>query len=375
VRSAQRQLNPNMTQLEAPYQVLLRTLGKTEKGLLEKRLETEELISRQIIETNIRSDKEHLTIVNFVVSRFIGGSHVNAETGYAWVRVEPLFGIPVKRFDIAIYNNQSKVMVLVECKSGLSDPNREIQEIQEKIQGAVDNRALLSEMVGDDIVITEFALCLKAGLIPAAKAAISSSSVPCCIWGADIFAPTLFLDQQGQDMKTEIRSGRSHHEEKLRKMLLEGIRDSGSARVITFLPTSHMCSILEEIVPLLRLELDRVQSEVGEFNVTDIETLTKREISLQNFSDDERKLLTERILKTGVEAGIFIDLTPDLSDLWHKKLKLASQAKSTRHVVKDCHEKYVRHNSKEMALRKLLAETDNKQPGLEKYAVLTKSKD
>jgi hypothetical protein len=260
-------------------------------------------------------------------------------------------------------------MILVECKSGLSDAKREIKELQEKIHVATDNRKLLSELVGDDIDILEFAICLKAGLAPSARAAVRSQDVPCSIWMADVFGPLLVLDNPEQSPVTEISLRHLHREETLRRRLLQGIKETSSTRVITFLPSSHMCSILEEIVTLLRLELDKNQNAEGEFTLRDVETLMKREISVRNFDERERKALAEKILTSGLSAGIFVDLSEDQSDPSLKKLRLFSQARSSRQFVKDCHDKYVRHKAKQNTLKKLLAETDNKQPGLERFSL------
>ena len=343
-------------------------MGDVERQLLEQRMETQVGVQREVIEENVRSDKQHLAIVNFVVTRFEPGSHIHMETGYAWIRVEPLYGLGGRSFDLAIYNNQSKIMILVECKSGLSDAHREIKEIQEKIQNANDSREILSEMVGDDIAFLEFAVCVKAGLAPAARTAVLAVGAPVCVWEADIFGPSLFVDLHGQDSASEIELGRLHHDEKLRKNLLDGIKEAKAGRLIGFLPSSHMCSILEEVTPFLRLKLGGSQDEGGEFSLEDIETLTRLEISLQIFDAKERKMLAEKILISGINAGIFADLTEEQTDLSLKKLKLTCQAKSGRQFNKDCHEKYVRHNARETVLQKVISEMNNTQPGLEKFA-------
>jgi len=357
-----------LTVLEESFSALLRRTGDAERQLLEQRVETQVNIQRQIIEANVQRDRQHLAIVNFVVTRFESGYYIHTKTGYAWIKVEPLFGLGGKSFDVAIYNNQSKVMILVECKSGLSDARREIKEILEKTQNAYDSKESLSEMVGDDIASLEFAVCVKAGLAPAARTAVLAVGAPVCIWEADIFGPSLFVDLHGQDSTTEISLGRLHHDEKLRRNLLEGIKEAKAGRQIAFLPSSHMCTILEEVTPFLRLKLERTQNQGGEFSLEDIENLTKLEISLQNFDAKERKVLAEKILISGINADIFIDLTEEQTDLSLKKLKLASQVKSGRQFNKDCHEKYVRHSARETVLQKVIAELNNKLPRLEKFA-------
>jgi hypothetical protein len=170
-----------MNQVDSSYQSFVAQASKTEKDNFEQALVRETSIEKEVLEQNIRSDKEHLTIVNFCVNRFSPGAHLSSRTGYVWVRIEPLYSLKMKNFDIAIYNNRSKVMILVECKSGLHDAGREIADIGEKTRLAIANQNILSTMIGDNIGSLEFVLCVKAGLVPAAKSAIISSNPSCCL--------------------------------------------------------------------------------------------------------------------------------------------------------------------------------------------------
>ena len=357
-----------MNDLEESYRTLRLKLGKIEKDELEERVAKEESIEAQVIERNIRSDREHLTIVNLCANGFSLGSRINTQTGYVWVRVEPLYGTGVRNFDIALYSGDSKIMILVECKSGMSDVNRELNELDEKIRIAALNRDSLSDMVGDKLSYLEFALCLKAGLSPITKPPMLTKNIACCLWSADIFSSIIFLEKQRENSTTEISSGRLHREEKLRKLLLDGVRETSSTRIVTFLPSSHMCNVLEEIVPLLRLELDRSSDESGEFGLNDVQNIVNREISLQNFDEKEKRALAERMVNSAVEVGIFVDLSEEDDNLKSKKFKLQSQTRSTRQLARDCHEKYVRRKARESALHRILRDMTENQPSLEKYS-------
>jgi len=359
--------NLGMTEIEDSYQTLLRRLGKTEGDRLDERVREQESVEIQVIEKNVQSDKEHLTIVNFCINRFSPGSRINVETGFVWVRAEPLYRLGIKNFDIAVFNYRTATLILVECKSGLSDANREVKEIEEKIQLAIVNKTLLSEVVGEKIGFVEFALCVKAGLVPAAKGAILSKKAAICLWSADIFGSIIFLDKLGENSNAEISAGRLHRDEKLRKLLLDSVKEDGSSRIVTFLPSSHMCSILEEIVPQLRLEFNNTNNQSEEFGLNLMHTLIKREISLHNFEDQERYELAKKAVVSGIRAGIFVDMSKDQTDLRLKKLKLASQTQSARQLAKDCHMKYVQYKARENTLKRILAENANKQPSLDKY--------
>ena len=356
-----------MNELDTSYQSFLRQASKAERDNFDQALEKETRIEKEILEQNIRSDKEHLTIVNFCVNRFSPGAYLNSKTGYVWVRLEPLYSLNVKNFDIAIYNRRSKVMILVECKSGLYDANREIAEIGEKTRVANTNLGILSTMIGDSIRSLECALCVKAGLVPAARSAIISSNLPCCLWSADIFGSSIYLEKLGPDTLTEIAAGRLHTEDDLRRILLGVVKEMSSTRVVTFLPSSHMCGVLEEIIPLLRLEMERTAPDQETFTLNDVKNIVKREISLQNFADSEKHSLAEKTVLSAIGSGIFIDLTPNQAQLQFKKLKLAMGPKSARQLAKDCREKYVAHHARENARRKVLATVTKRQSDLTSY--------
>jgi len=352
---------------DADPHLLLQRLSKVEREQVEATLDTGIRIETEIIEKAIQSDKEHLTIVNFCINRFAPNSYLNIKAGYVWVRVEPLYGLGLKNFDIAIYNNITKTMVLVECKSGLREASKEVAEIEEKITIASANRNALGIMVGDEIAYLEFALCLKAGLASGAKSVMLSRNLKCCLWSADIFGSTIVLEKLKEDSVSELSSGRLHREESLRKALLEGVTEMNATRAVTFLPSSHMCSILEEVVSLLRMELDRSGDQKQEFGLVDVQNIMAREISLQNFDDPERRALAEKVALSALRAGIFDDLTPHVSALGEKKLKMISHSRSTRHLVKDCHEKYVRFHATRLAIERGVQEFRDKHRSLEGF--------
>ena len=132
-------------------------------------------------------------------------------------------------------------------------------------------------MVGEEIALVEFTLCVKAGEAPAAKPLIKSRNIPCCLWSADIFGDILVLEKLTDDSPGEISAGRLHHDNNLRGFLLNGSYEKSALRSITFLPSSHMSTILEEVIPQLKIELDRNSRD--EFDLRDMRTLMTRELS------------------------------------------------------------------------------------------------
>jgi hypothetical protein len=351
-----------LVDLESEYQSILQRLGKKDRSELEGSLADEIDAQKGVIEQNIYRDKQHLAIVNFCADKFSAGSRLSGDTGYFWVRVEPLYGLHVKTFDIAIYNKVTHALVLVECKSALREARNELRDLKDKIEVTNARKVELENVVGDDISLLEFVLCVKAGDAPLAKPILASQNVACCLWSADVFGETLILEKLGPDSASEIVAGRLHHDSRLRERLLKGSQDKQSLRTITFLPSSHMATILEETIPQLRSELDRGQKD--DFGLRDLKTLMTRELSLQNFDNEEQLALAIRVLHSALEAGVIIDKTATTTDEYEKRFRLASLTHQHRRLIEDCHNRYVAHHAKENALKRILQEYRERHPDI-----------
>ena len=358
-------MNRNLVDIEAEYKSILQRLGRREKSDLEERLTEQIDAEGSIIDQNIYRDKQHLAIVNFCADKFGVGSRLSTRTGYHCVRVEPLYGLGIKTFDIAVYNRNSRALILVECKSALREARKELKDLEEKIGITVARKTDLENLVGDNISLLEFAFCVKAGDAPLAKTIIVSQSITCCLWSADIFGETLVLEKLSNDSTTEIAAGRLHRDDQLREQLIKGSHDRRTLRTITFMPSSHMATILEEIIPQLRTELDNSQSD--EFGLRDVQNLLARELSLQNFDAQEQVILANNVLNSAIETGVFVDKTKTTTSLYEKRFRLSSQTHVLRRLIEDCHSKYVESHAIENALRRVVQEYRERHPDIREY--------
>jgi len=354
-----------LVDLESEYRSILQRLGKREKSDLEGKLTEQIDAERTIIEQNIYRDKQHLAIVNFCADKFGVGSRLSTRTGYLCVRVEPLYGLGIKTFDIAVYNRSTRALILAECKSALREARKELEDLKGKIAVTVARRIDLENLVGDDISLLEFALCVKAGDASLAKPIIASQGISCCLWSADIFGETLVLERLNSDSTTEIAAGRLHRDDQLREQLTKGSQDRRTLRTITFMPSSHMATILEELIPQLRTELDNSQSE--EFGLRDVQNLLARELSLQNFDVQEQVMLANNALNSALETGVFVDKTKASTNPYEKRFRLSSQTHIHRRLIEDCHNKYVETHARENALRRMVKDYRERHPDIREY--------
>ena len=126
-----------------------------------------------------------------------------------------------------------------------------------------------------------------------------------------------------------------------------------------------MATILEELIPQLRTELDNSQAD--EFGLADLKNLLARELSLQNFGVEEQITLSEKVIKSALDSGLFVDMAKDVENILEKKFRLSSQTRQHRKLIEDCHKKYVEHHAKVNALERTVQEYRVKHPAIGKY--------
>jgi len=322
------------------------SLADPEKQKLDDIFKKQLNVQRDIIDQNILRDREHLRLVNFCIRPFQYNETLYVETGYLFIRVEPFFGSATKNFDVLIFNQSSKVMLLVECKSSVSDAEREVRELVQCSEAADSRSRHLEELVGDAINIKETVICTNAAYASRIKSCITANDLPICLWSADQTSGILLLEKQGQDVNAEISRGRLHHDGKLTRLLLDGVRSEG-IRSLTFLPSSHPCTILEETITLLGLSLE--SSNRDRFRLPDLTSLLNRESSLSNFGDQELWNLAQHLLNVGVEVQIFTDLTPTVDDLGRKEFSISTRPGGLARMAREVRKKYTDFHARRIA--------------------------
>jgi hypothetical protein len=336
------------------------SLSDQERQKLDHILKLELSVQSDIIDQNVKRDREHLRLVNFCVDPFRYMGNLHKETQYLFIRVEPLYSLAIKNFDCAIFNQSQKVLMLVECKSSVSDPDGEVESVNQAILEAGSHKNELEDTVGDTINMIENVICTNAAYSSKVKSAILQRDLSVCLWSADQASSMLLLEKQGEDTPTEISRGRLHHDSKLTRLLLAGVKSGGPVRSVSFLPSSHPCTILEEILPMLNVELEKTGAT--HFGLSDVSKLLNNESSplLYNFSDRELWRFAGHIVEVAQEAGIFRDLKPASSDLETKQFELAVKKATVRSMIEDVRERYIDYHatrkSEEKALERF--ETD-----------------
>ena len=76
--------------------------------------------------------------------------------------VEPLYILGIKNFDLAIFRNQNRSLLLVECKHSISDCRELIIDVVQNISETEKHHIDLEKLLGSSITQVEYVLCVPA---------------------------------------------------------------------------------------------------------------------------------------------------------------------------------------------------------------------
>ena len=325
------------------YDDFKHTLSEKEQQTLDLLLEEEIIKKEQVISDEIHKDRLHLDLVNFCANLFVPGSKLAEDTGYKFLMVEPLFSSGIKNFDLAVFRNENKSLLLIECKHSISDVKSLVLETISNISETEKHNGELQDLLGSQIDQVEYVLC-----VPAIKAQdlvdeIERQAAPICVWGFDMFTKEIRMFSKSSDTKIEIQNGRVHRDKNLNKTLFNGIVSTRSAiRTVPILLSSHMCTLLIQIN--LCLYLERVQHGVeNSFKLMDIYTslFSQYQKYSQPRQEDVEKI-TQAMIATAQRKEIYEDLTSDVLELKNKTFKVTGRQNKASVIAEYTEKKYIR---------------------------------
>lgn len=275
------------------YEDIIQKLTKEEKEQL-KTLEKDIFRQkRRDIEDKIRIDQRHRELVNLCIHPFKVGNKIYNETGLSFVCVDPLYDKELNSFDIFIYSIINKAAILIECKPLISNPRHEINDVIEKINVAISNKNILESIVGDKIEKMEFVICtlgIESDKISSVLKSMKQKP-EIIVWYADSMYSILKIN----------REFKKHSNSLLNELLSQGLECLEATKLINFLPSSHMCTILQVVSAIVFNQLEVNNKDC--FRFSDLCEVVKNEI--RNYPDDWIVKISEKILESGIEVGIF----------------------------------------------------------------------
>lgn len=327
-------------------------LTSDQKEKLDQVFEEEVRKKQRNIMDEIRKDRHHIELVNFCANLFVPGLELHKNTGYQLLLVEPLFTLGVKNFDIAVFRNENRSLLLIECKHSVSDVRDLIKDLSTNISETEKHREELEELVGSHVDIIEYVLCAPAINVNELLNETAKQNVPVCVWGCNMFTKEIRLFSKTSTIEDEIGLGRVHRDKNLNKILFRGVVSQISAtRSVPILLSSHMCSLLIHVI--LSLYLERIR-QAGEntFSFSDVYNILFKEY--QNYtqiSEEELTRIALAVVGTARRKEICQDLTPDIPELIHKTYRVAGRQTSARVIGGNAHDRYVLRNAQKLAER------------------------
>ncbi|MCL5101244.1 MAG: hypothetical protein M1348_01370 [Candidatus Parvarchaeota archaeon] len=268
-----------------------------------EKIRKEQLIERKKTDVmaSIKSDRHHLEIINLCRTPFIGDGEMIKSFNLIFICHDPLSSNGDKNFDILIYSAKLKYGILVECKSTVSNPSKELSDIIEKINIAHKNKQELAQLCGDEIKYLDFVICTTDSekekfVLPYRDLAKSNSlSTSIIMWSVDSINRRIRRDKRFSE----------HSHEEFNKVISAGNGiDCEGVKTVDFTSSSNMCIILKEVyIKLLIL------SEDGKFTAAAVTKIIKN--ALINTPDQRISDLTNKVIKAGIAIGVFIQESQD----------------------------------------------------------------
>jgi hypothetical protein len=160
-----------------------------EAELLGETEDSENVIKKKV-QKAIRTDEKHDEMLTAVASAFNDRSRLTGETGWYVMGVEPLYEVDpsIRNPDAILGHSDREMAVIIECKTGLSEPQNALEQIRGAAENVLEYREYLEEKTGHAFQEVERVLMVPGSLVELAQRAIdqetreNSSENPIFLW-------------------------------------------------------------------------------------------------------------------------------------------------------------------------------------------------
>jgi hypothetical protein len=232
-------------------------IKQTKKEIKSEKLgETEDSENevRRKIQDAINTDEKHDELLNAVTTAFNPRSRLAQETGWCIRGTEPLYEVDptIRNPDLLIGHDDRSMMIAVECKSGLGNPQNALTQLREASENVLDYNDYLEDKVGSAFDEIELVLLVPGSKSRKAKKAIEKEERekdnidPIFLWKFYAFDDEKLIIHRDFDTRSE---NDSVHNNRLANYLTgDGIsvgEDPLSGG--EFFPESNLYTILNEV--------------------------------------------------------------------------------------------------------------------------------
>lgn len=299
---------------------------------------------RDDIENRIKSDEDELSDFNVVVSSFLEQD----ESGYDYIRTEPLCHEQDKNFDVLVANPSKGIAVLVEIERTLLDrlPSK-LSKFEGKVDVVRSNGAEFDvQDYFEDILSTapeEYDYVLASQFLDAEELKEAARSVE----DFDLDFVAWMLASHGNLCRVKdyiIKKERTgafdgHVDDDLKEYISSQLEAGVEKQdYVNFTFTSSKYLKLKHMSLALVNRFQR-KSDNGSFTYADWKRLFERDVDLYNYLEEEKRTLFNRFIKYGEEVGV-ITVEEDHGDRFDNEYRIVSRAtKNQEKLVEELMEK------------------------------------
>ncbi len=316
-----------------------------------------EIEKQEIIKKEVNIDHKHLDIVNLCSTSFFPYTKLNLETGYQLILYEPLYEKNIKNYDIALYNTESKHIMLIECKSSMTYLKKASLEIKESIYTSIENKDELESIIGDEIKDIEFVYCVPSIDAIGLGNYVLENDLPICIWCYDGFKGIIKLYvHNNESTKEGIEKGHLHKNHKLTRILSKGTSSSPETpRSFSFLPSSHIYTILMDISVSMVRKMNKKDKWEGSFEFSDVYHIIKSNMAKPNtLTEKDMENKTVNVIEKGKIKEIFYDSTPNIDKFERKIWRMHNNGLRINRTEKFINNNFVELNAKKIADKEII---------------------
>lgn len=256
--------------------------------------ENSESVTQKKIERAIRTDDKHDEMLTAVASAFNHRSRLTDETGWYILGVEPLYEVdPDMRNPDALLGHPDREMVVtVECKTGLSEPQNAIQQIRDAAENVLEHDEHLEEKTGHEVERVELVLMVPGSLVERAQKAIdqdereNSEDNPIFLWTYHTFNEERLRLHRSFDERSETES--AHNSQLSQHLSVDGVEVINDPMASgDFYPESNRLKILRNVFFEIPQNRNVSDSSIRKFTRDEVVSVIRNPRTMTHYATDE----------------------------------------------------------------------------------------
>jgi len=280
---------------------------------------TENAIGKRF-DSSVETEQDHDDLLRLTITAFGPRSTIYKTTGWKLLGVEPLYEVDphLRNPDAMMGHDDRDVAVTVECKTGLSSPQKAIQQIRAASQVVRDRSDYLSKKAGCSFSEIEPVLCVPGHLQQKAKRAIEQEeqdgdvSQPIYLWTLHRFkGDELQLNTQ-INTRTE---NESKHNSGLASILGgdSGVEIGGKVGLTPeFFPDSHPYTVMDHVFSELLVKRERSDNSVRKFTRGEVYEFINDQRTVPHYEVATiAEMMTNDLLVKMEEFGLIDSTSPE----------------------------------------------------------------